>query len=905
MQYISIFIFLSIFGFASSQDNQPANDSTNRFILKKHIQDEANSKARALSRQLMLGKEKMTSTEGRNYNVHYYNLNLDIDPDAKYIIGSLELKAVVKNSTISALILDFSNFLTVESVVYNSSSLPFSHESALLSITLDKTYSENEAIELIVYYQGNSDFGGSSFFGDSFGQINIDGKPMIWSLSVPYSARDWWPCKDTAEDKPDSMDIFYTVPEEMIAASNGRLVSKTISNNKATFHWKLDYPIAPYLVCLNAYEFVEHNSEYISSLNDTLPITFYVTPSHFEATKTNFDLIPDYIGIYASLFGEYPFMNEKFAQAETPIGGGMEHQTMVALGDVTNSAGQYSSGLIAHELSHMWWGDMITCASFKDVWLNEGFATYSEALIREAVEGKEAYFEEMNFNAYKGQGTIYVPDTTDAFRIFNGNLSYAKASWVLHMLRKVTGDSSFFEIFKSWYADPLIQYSTATTADFQNIAEKVSGLKLEKFFQQWIYGEYFPKYSYGFKSQESGDQFIVTVFIDQIQDNTGLFWMPIDLQMISGTDTITYSILDSLQSQQFEFSLPFSPEIVELDPHNWILKETKAKLIEPSLNQGILLVNGLKWNMKNVWESYDNKAFWGSAPITFWDLFDEPANGYPETLPTPIGHGEIPPEVFGTYSSIIWLSHKNGGDFEIWQREPVLDYLNAGGNLFLSTRTGQDFINEPMREYLGITWDEKPLLLIKDYISVQPELLDMPLISNQAFIALFDTSLTQEHSTLLFKTKEGFDLSKGSGVWSKPDSGGNFVYLAGRPWLFEYDTMRVNMTYILDEIMGETVVSIQNESNILLPDRFVLSNIYPNPFNPTTHIDFALPESRKVTITVFDIVGKKVATLLNNQNYKAGTFSIKWNASPLASGLYFIQVQAGNELKTRKALLMK
>ena len=245
----------------------------------------------------------------------------------------------------------------------------------------------------------------------------------------------------------------------------------------------------------------------------------------------------------------------------------MEHQTCTSLGG-------WSEALIAHELAHQWWGDMITCRDFHHIWLNEGFATYSEALYWEQVDGKVRYFEDMRHNEYFGSGTIYVPDLSDVWRIFHGGLSYRKGSCVLHMLRHVVGDSTFFDILHAYY-DSQFQHGTAVTEDFQAICEAVSGMELDWFFQEWIYGEYYPIYAYHWSSTKQGGDYDVTLKIEQLQtDTTGLFTMPIDVTFLTYDDEKTFVVFDSLQIQTFELTLNFYPLFVILDEEGWILKKT-------------------------------------------------------------------------------------------------------------------------------------------------------------------------------------------------------------------------------------------------------------------------------------------------------------------------------------------
>lgn len=869
-----------------------------------HRNLEAQLKARALDR-FFQSNQFLANESGRGYDVNYYRLSLNLSPAETYMEGVVKVDATVKDQALSEIKLDFNSFLTVDSTISVNGNLSYTQGDGSLKVLLERAYTLDEQFSFTIYYHGRTDFGGQSVFGVSFGQTEIFGRPHIWSLSEPYGARDWWPCKDTPLDKADSMDIIYTVPEGMSAAGNGKLISELTSDGKTTFHWKVNYPIATYLVSIAAYEYQRYQDEYISQSGDTLPIMFFVAPENYAGSLQNFGMVNSMIQIYSDLFGEYPFMGEKYGHAEASIGGGMEHQTITTLGPIQYYGGIYSEGLIAHELAHQWWGDMITCASFHDIWLNEGFATYSEALLVERLSGFDEYKKQMAGETYYGGGTIYVQDTTDSGVIFNSQLSYSKAAYVLHMLRGVVGDQPFFDIMHTWYDNASTKYRSAYTEDFQKVCEEVSGKNLDKFFQQWIYGAYYPVYAYGYNYEAVEGGYNVTIGIDQRQDNTGLFWMPIDMRLYTAHDTINFTVWDSLSSQQFTRFVKEEPTGLVLDPDSWILKKTQDKLINPTFDKGTLLVNGMNWIISGVPEAYENYAFWGTAPITFWDVIGEPSAGYPGSLPVAQGQGELKLTTLGEYSTIIWLSSNTTSDRQNWQKLPMAEYLNQGGNIILITQSGSTFIDSELKEYLGISWDEQNDLLIQDFESTYPGLWEIGLSESMSSISAFDTVVTKETSTLLYKTGAGFNASKGVGVWSNPTQGGDFVYLAARPWRMDHYQLKTTMLYILQNFMKEPVVSLKTTDNLNIPLKFEITRIYPNPFNPSTRIDFSLPEQCKVTAIIYDIIGRQVAEIVKDISYDPGEHTIQWNAENLASGIYFFQLRADELLNTRKVILMK
>ncbi|MBI4719680.1 MAG: M1 family metallopeptidase, partial [Chitinivibrionia bacterium] len=371
----------------------------------------------------------------------------------------------VLSETLAEVDLDLATTLTVAHVDGEGSPLlPFSHANDLLTVSLPAPLSQGEAFSLTVYYSGHPDYS----YG-AFGFSSFNGLPMIWSLSEPFGARSWWPCKDVPSDKADSVDVRITVDSSLIVASNGTLLGVTDNTSTKTYHWHEGYPISTYLVSVAIHPYTTFSDWYRYSPTDSMEVQFYVFPSHYGVVQPTYALTVDMIEAFADLFGEYPFLDEKYGHAEFTWGGGMEHQTITSLGG-------WSEYLIAHELSHQWWGDMITCDDFHHIWLNEGFATYAEALWSEYAYGMEQYHLDMQAAEYFGAGTIYVDDTSDWNRIFHSGLSYNKGSWVLHMLRHVVGDSTFSHILKTYYADTRYQYGTATTEEFRDLCEAESGM---------------------------------------------------------------------------------------------------------------------------------------------------------------------------------------------------------------------------------------------------------------------------------------------------------------------------------------------------------------------------------------------------------------------------------------------
>jgi aminopeptidase N len=522
---------------------------------------EAKRKAETLSKIMHLESTKTENQE--KFDVKYYGLDLNISPTTQTVSGTLTVIALVVGPSISQMQLNFLNTMTTQGVTMSGKPVTFMHKGDMITINLDRSYSNGKFVSVAVSYTGKPSRSGFGAFGfDSHG-----GQPMIWSLSEPYGAKNWWPCKDFPSDKADSVDIRVTVPSNLVVASNGTLREVTDNGETKTYWWHEGYPIATYLVSMAIHPYRTFSHYYKYSATDSMEVKYFVYPDHYDQVQATYAKTVNMIRIFSEMFGQYPFIKEKYGHAEFVWGGGMEHQTCTSLGG-------WSEGLIVHELSHQWWGDMITCRDFHHIWLNEGFATYCEALYFEKLYGSQYYHQYIGYNKYFGSGTIYVYDTTSTGIIFDGSRSYDKGSWVLHMLRHVVGDSTFFKILRTYYADVRYQHGSVTTEQFRDVCEQVSGVNLHPFFHQWIYEEYFPTYSYQWRSVKSDGKDIINLTIEQKQTNT-VYQMPVDIGITTATGDTTIVVYDTLQTQNFQLTVNSQPTRVDLDRDDWILKKVQ------------------------------------------------------------------------------------------------------------------------------------------------------------------------------------------------------------------------------------------------------------------------------------------------------------------------------------------
>ncbi len=535
-------------------------------------QDEDNCSSLKSYRKILMNPNPVTRNQ-QDFDVKYYDLDISIILNNESIEGTAGVLFESLMDGLSYIELDFASGMNVLAVTgADNEPLSYNHNSQdILSITLPQPLNSGELGHVIIAYSG---FPESTGFG-SFGFDSYAGEPMIWTLSEPYGAREWWPCKDTPTDKADSVDISIDVPENLVVASNGLLDSVEETAGRKIYHWKERYPIVTYLVSLAIYPYTTYSDYFVYGDNDTMSIDFFVFPNHYNLVHQNYSMTKTMIGAFSERFGLYPFIEEKYGHAEFIWGGGMEHQTI-------SSMGGWSQYLISHELAHQWWGDMVTCANFHHIWLNEGFATYGQAMWSEIRDNDiQSLHNEMWDKRYLGSGTIFVEDTTSLGSIFSSNLVYRKGAWVLHMLRHVVGDTLFFQGLRE-YGD-VYRFSSAVTEDFRDVMESVSGMDLHPFFQRWIYGEYYPAYQSepSYRSTDNGTYFL-TVILSQVQESP-IFQMPVDIRTIMPEEEMTFRAEQTQRVETFSFVVPNQPVSVQIDPDNWILRTTNDG---PLVNEG-------------------------------------------------------------------------------------------------------------------------------------------------------------------------------------------------------------------------------------------------------------------------------------------------------------------------------
>lgn len=534
--------------------------------------------------------------QAANYDLKYHRCEWEVNPEVYYIKGIVTSYFEPLITGFNKIYFDLSNALTVDSVLYNGNQLSFSQATAdVLEISLASTLAQNVLDSVTIYYQGIPV--NSQALGGTFVQASHLNDSIIWTLSEPYGAMEWWPCKQDLYDKIDSIDVIVTTPQKYRVASQGLLVGETLSGSDKIYHWKHRYPIPAYLISLAVTNYVQY-SDTAQLSNGNLEILNYVYPEDSLAWAQNTpDIIP-MCQVLDTLLGEYPFMNEKYGHAQFSRGGGMEHQTM-------SSMSNHSFSLMAHELAHQWFGDKITCGSWSDIWLNEGFATYLTGMMHKFLapiwwEG----WKSGTIAAVTAQpdGSVFCSDTTDVSRIFDSRLSYAKGAYLLRMLEGKLGSSTFFQGVQNYLSDNNLAYNYARTDDLKAHLELVSGQNLTEFFNDWFYGEGHPTYQVIWS--QLGNNATFTINQSQSHPSVSFFDMPVPIYVKGQNQDTTYIFNNSSSGEMFNVNVPFTIDSVFFDPDLWILSANSTVLSIDELgatDNGYVIYPNPSRNVFNLW----------------------------------------------------------------------------------------------------------------------------------------------------------------------------------------------------------------------------------------------------------------------------------------------------------------
>ncbi|TCO06872.1 M1 family aminopeptidase [Natronoflexus pectinivorans] len=509
-----------------------------------------------------------------NIDITFYHITLDVNISAKSISGNtyIELFPLVNN--LSQLRLNLHNSMTITSIGEDGASWNRLSNNTI-NITLDRPYQIGESVKLRIHYHGTPIVASGTIKGFRFDE-HSSSVPSVTTLSTPYLSHYWFPCKDGPYDKADSIKVDITVPDQtynnypLMAVSNGMLVSDEISGGKRTYRWEHNYPIVPYYVSVSVSNYRVFGEQYNRNGHD-FPLTYYVFPQHYTTAQSTFSGVPELFDAFIHYFGDYPFKDETYGMTQIAHYWFIENQTNSVMGSVAPGVWW----LVVHELAHMWFGNSITNTPWKHIWLNEGFATYAEALYEEYVNGKNAYHSWMNDmnSRWNETQTLFLQDDGNPSEVFV-TYYYQKGAWVLHMLRHYLGDEMFFDIIKSYAQDPLFKYKYVDTEMFRQYVETLSGRNLYNFFDQWVYDVGFADYDYNFQYNPSTG--ITGVTLNQVQKEwhgfREIFDNRVELKINFNDGTYVRERIyntHKLQSYHFNHNKPVSS--IQFDPDNWLI----------------------------------------------------------------------------------------------------------------------------------------------------------------------------------------------------------------------------------------------------------------------------------------------------------------------------------------------
>lgn len=522
-------------------------------------------------------------TQTEQYDVNYYKLDLNMTNTNTTLSGYAEMKATAL-VPLDTILYELFSTLNISSVTLDGVNVPFVRTNSAVKIGVN--FTAGTVFTVRTNYSGTPPTAQTNPLGGS-GMSNASspswGNEVVWSLSEPFCAYEWWPCKQSLTDKADSCDVNITVPNTCKAGSNGLLTQVVdLGNGTSRYEWKHRYPIDYYLISVAVAEYVEYNV-YANPVGAPAPILIqnfiYNNPQTLPNFQADIDETADFIELYYNLFGPYPFENEKYGHCMAPFSGGMEHQTMT-------TQGFFNPTLTAHELGHQWWGDYVTCASWCDIWVNEGFASYCEQLmLQHLYPGQEIQnMQDLHTNVMsQAGGSVWVLDSLNESRIFSGRLTYDKGASIIHTMRYIlNNDSLFYNTLQNFLASKA--YSTAYGIDIRDAFAQASGINYTPFFDQWYFGEGFPTYAVEWK--QMGNNALVEISHTSSMPNvTPTFTNPIDLKFSrpgNADTTIRFDI--TANSNIFQINnIGTINNSINIDPNNWVVNQNGSITMNNSL----------------------------------------------------------------------------------------------------------------------------------------------------------------------------------------------------------------------------------------------------------------------------------------------------------------------------------
>lgn len=506
----------------------------------------------------------------RDYHVHYVILDLEADL-ADSTLSGITTIAFTASNTLSQIELDAGENLRISAVFgQNQTPLPFTQNEGLLQIELNNELQANESDTVIIEHSARAD-------ADMFAPLSLGAHEtgeVMWTLSQPFGAREWWPCNQDLTDKIDSIEMRITTADTLTGVSNGVLTQDEISGGQRSSVWKHNHPIPAYLVCLAVSNYALTEQKLVLR-DEVLTIKNYLFPQSAEGFRRDIQNGAETFFWFDSLLIPYPYIDEKYGHAQMLRWGGMEHTTLSFMNN-------FNIELYTHELAHQWFGDLITCGSWSDIWLNEGFATFFQGLVFESfVTGEDLPDYWQIWKTLKKErileypdGSVYVEDTTNVNRIFDGRLSYDKGGFVLLMLREKLGHDVFFKAINNYLENSEFVNGYATTPDVIREFERACNCELNDFFDRWIYGEGYPIFETVYES--TGGEIILEV--EQKTSHASVPFFPDSFELAVWQNGKAERFKTALSTNRETLRFPFNGKIDSIthDPRSVFLAAWRA-----------------------------------------------------------------------------------------------------------------------------------------------------------------------------------------------------------------------------------------------------------------------------------------------------------------------------------------
>lgn len=514
------------------------------------------------------------------YDVKHYDLALSLDIPNKSISGSLTATAqILKPLDYFVLDLDYPYTVSAVTLVEANKETPlkFERKESRLWIAFPRTAKAGEKVSVKVNYQGKPKVAPMPpWVGGFVWSQTPGGQPWIATAVQMDGADLWFPVKDHPSDKPETTSLHFTVPNDLVAASNGKFKSVVENkNNTRTYNWEISQPISNYNIALNVAPYKLIKDSVKSVTGETIPIEFYVLPENFEKGQSLVDKTKDYLKFLEQYLGPYPFRADKLGIVETPHLG-MEHQSIIAYGNKFNYDANGFDWLMFHEFGHEWWANLVTAPDWNDFWIHEGFQSFMDALYAEKTLGREQFIKSLpnRIKATKNLKPLAPrePRTTTQMYMMppdyvrsDGDI-YGKGALVLNTLRGFIGDGAFFRALRKMaYPNPKTekvsdgkQVRFATTDDFLAIAEKESGKKLDWFFEVYMRQPALPK----LVAQKTGNMLNLQWEVP----NNLPFPLPVEVKVGNELKTV------EMKGGKGSLAIENNQDYV-IDPNGWLLRK--------------------------------------------------------------------------------------------------------------------------------------------------------------------------------------------------------------------------------------------------------------------------------------------------------------------------------------------